>query len=143
MLDLQLGFKVNTRTMIRIGELARRVGVRSSAIRYYEAHGIVSSGTRLPNGYRLYDDASLKQLRFLRRAQSFGMTLSEIRSLLELDGRNHAPCKRVRELARHHLKVVNAKISELEVLRDHLRSLARRRGKRANAGVVCPIIELD
>jgi len=72
----------------------KRLGLRSSAIRCYEVHGLLSS-QRLPNGYRVYDDDAIAALRFVRRAQAFGMTLHEIRQLLELSGGGQQPCVRV------------------------------------------------
>jgi DNA-binding transcriptional MerR regulator len=72
--------------MINVGTVAKRTGLRSSAIRYYEAHRLLRS-QRPPNGYRVYDDDAIAPMRFLRRAQGFGITLQEISQLLELSGR--------------------------------------------------------
>jgi len=126
--------------MLKIGTVARRSGVRCSAIRYYEAHGLLRS-QRLPNGYRVYNDEAIAALRFVRRAQAFGMTLDEIRQLLELSGRGQQPCMRVRELARHHLRQVELKLRELQSLRRELRFLRRRRTRARVGGEICPIIE--
>jgi DNA-binding transcriptional MerR regulator len=108
--------------MIKIGTVAKRTGLRSSAIRYYEAHGLLCC-QRLPNGYRVYDDDTIAALRFLHRAQGFGITLREIKQLLELSGRGQQPCTRVRELARRHLQEVELKLQELQSLRLELRRL--------------------
>ena len=126
--------------MIKIGTVAKRTGLRSSAIRYYEAHGLLCS-QRLPNGYRVYDDDAIAALRFLRRAQGFGITLREIKQLLELSGRGQQPCTRVRELARRHLEEVELKLQELQSLRLQLRRLLTRRVRTKVSGQVCPIIE--
>ena len=126
--------------MLKIGTVAQRTGVRSSAIRYYEAHGLLPS-QRLPNGYRVYDDDSITALRFVRRAQAFGMTLHEIRQLLELSGRGQQPCVRVRELAFHHLQQVELKLRELQSLRRELRVLLSRRARARVGGEICPMIE--
>ena len=126
--------------MIKIGTVAKRTGLRSSAIRYYEAHGLLCS-QRLPNGYRVYDDDAIAALRFLHRAQGFGITLREIKQLLELSGRGQQPCTRVRELARRHLQEVELKLQELQSLRLQLRRLLTRRVRTKVSGQVCPIIE--
>jgi DNA-binding transcriptional MerR regulator len=126
--------------MIRIGTVAKRTGLRSSAIRYYEAHGLLRS-QRLPNGYRVYHEDAITALRFLRRAQGFGITLHEIKQLLELSYRGQQPCARVRELARHHLQEVEVKLRQLHSLRRELRGLLDRRVRPRVAGEVCPIIE--
>jgi DNA-binding transcriptional MerR regulator len=72
---------------ISIGKLARQAGLRPSAIRYYEARGLLRPSMRLPNGYRLYDEDAAATLRFLRRAQGFGITLREIKQLIDLTQR--------------------------------------------------------
>jgi DNA-binding transcriptional MerR regulator len=126
--------------MIKIGVVAKRTGLRASAIRYYEAHGLLRS-QRLPNGYRLYSDDAITALRFLRRAQGFGITLQEIKQLLELFRRGQQPCTRVRELARQHLREVESKLSELRSLRRELRALVKRRERGSVGGEICPIIE--
>ncbi len=68
--------------MITIGELARQVGLRPSALRYYEAEGLLEPGDRTEAGYRLYDPATAGTIRLIRRAQRLGFSLAEIRTLL-------------------------------------------------------------
>ena len=126
--------------MLTIGTVAKRTGLRSSAIRYYEAHGLLRS-QRLPNGYRVYNDDAISALRFLRRAQGFGISLREIKQLLELSSRGQQPCARVREVARHHLREVELKLRQLQTLRGELRALLNRRVARRVGGEICPIID--
>jgi DNA-binding transcriptional MerR regulator len=68
--------------MLTIGELARQVGLRSSALRYYEAEGLLEPSGRTEAGYRLYDPASVDIVRLIQRAQRLGFSLAEIRALL-------------------------------------------------------------
>ncbi len=124
-----------------IGRLARRVGVAPSAIRYYEARGLLRASTRLPNGYRRYDEGAVATLGFIRRAQSFGMTLDEVRDLLRLAAHGNPPCARVREIARAHLGQVRAQIRELVALQRELARLLRRRPDRAQNAHICPLLE--
>ena len=63
---------------MRIGELARRAGVSTSKIRFYEARGLLPAAPRRPNGYRDYGDHALRVVHFIQRAQSFGFSLSEV-----------------------------------------------------------------
>jgi DNA-binding transcriptional MerR regulator len=70
--------------MFTIGEVAQRVGVRSSTVRYYERRGILPPAVRRKNGYRSYTDKSIKLLLFTTRARSLGITLKEIKFLLNL-----------------------------------------------------------
>ncbi len=109
-------------------------------MRYYEAHGILPAPSRLPNGYRVYGEHHVELLRFVRRAQSFGLTLKEIEQLVMLALHGKRACGRVRELAREHLKAIDRRIEQLELLRTQLRRMLRRRAGR-DSGAVCPLIE--
>ena len=127
--------------MLTIGNVARRVGIRSSAIRYYETQGIVQPAARGANGYRIYNHDAVKMLLFVRRAQSLGITLKEMKPLLSLASQGRQPCSQVKQLARNHLKEVEDKIRELQALRADLRVLLRRKPSPPHANEVCPIIE--
>lgn len=63
---------------MRIGELARRAGVSTSKIRFYEAQGLLAAAVRLQNGYRDYGDHDLEVVKFIGRAQSLGFTLRDV-----------------------------------------------------------------
>jgi DNA-binding transcriptional MerR regulator len=127
---------------ITIGKLARQSGLRASAIRYYEAHGLLRPAMRLPNGYRLYDEDAASTLRFLRRAQSFGITLREIKQLIDLTQPGRKPCEHARKLITQHLAEVETQIRELKALQKELRTVLSRAGDCvASNGQLCPIIE--
>ena len=126
--------------MMHIGEVARSVGVRTSAIRYYEAQGIIRPAARRLNGYRFYrNEADL--LAFVKRAQSLGLTLKEIKSLLELSCNDRKRCGHVKQLAREHLQQIDRTIAELQQLQDELRALLRRKVRRPDKNEVCPLID--
>jgi DNA-binding transcriptional MerR regulator len=127
--------------MLTIGNVAKRVGVRPSAIRFYETKGIVRPAARRQNGYRIYGNDAIKLLLFVRRAQSLGITLREIKSLLDLATQGQRPCNHVKQLARSHLQEIDQKISALRTLRNELRTLLRRKAGRPHGDEVCPIIE--
>jgi MerR family transcriptional regulator, copper efflux regulator len=63
---------------MRIGELAKRAGVSTSKLRFYEARGVLLLATRSENGYRDYGDHALAVVRFTTRAQSLGFTLRDV-----------------------------------------------------------------
>lgn len=127
--------------MLTIGTIARRVGIRNSAVRYYEARGLLKPAARLPNGYRIYGEDAVGLLTFVRRAQALGITLKEVRTLLELSQQGQPPCKEVKELARRHLADLDCKIRELELLRRELQLLLRRKVGRPQGSKLCPLIE--
>ena len=127
--------------MLTIGKVAERVGLRPSAIRFYERRGMLRPTLRDANGYRFYSDDAIKLLLFVKRAQSLGITLNEIKPLLNLASRGERPCIHVKQLARNHLRQTEEKIRELQALRHELRTLLRRKPVRAHRNEVCPIIE--
>ena len=127
--------------MLTIGKVARRVGIRPSAIRYYESRGMFQPTVRRANGYRTYSDEAVKLLLFVKHAQSLGITLKEIKPLLTLASQGQQPCTHVKQLARTHLGEIDQKIRELQTLRKDLRTLLQRRVNRAHADEVCPIID--
>jgi MerR family transcriptional regulator, copper efflux regulator len=127
--------------MLTIGSVAKRTGLSASAIRYYERQGLLRP-SRLPNGYRVYDEDALKALRFLRQAQTLGITLREIKQLLQLTRDGRRPCKAVRELARQHIAEIDAKILQFRSLRNELCNLLSRHAA-ARSDELCPLISLN
>ncbi len=127
--------------MLTIGKVARRVGIRPSAIRYYERQRILQPTVRGANGYRSYDEDAVNLLNFVRRAQALGITLKQVRKLLELSRRGQKPCAEVKELARQHLSDLDLKIRELTLLRQQLQLLLRRTSRQSRRNAICPLIE--
>jgi MerR family Zn(II)-responsive transcriptional regulator of zntA len=110
------------RSTVRIGELAVRAGTTPDTIRYYERLGLLGRAHRTPAGYRVFPDSAVKRLRVIRNAQQFGFSLAQIRQFLQVRDVGHAPCRTVRDAAQERLAEVEAKIRELMVLRDTMRS---------------------
>ena len=71
---------------MRISELAERVGVPVSTVRYYERIGLLAEPSRTGSGYREYDDSSATQLLFVSRARKLGLTCDQIVELLPIWG---------------------------------------------------------
>src|SRR4029453_8113286 len=76
-------------TLFKIGEVARRAGVGVETLRFYERSGLLNRPARTEGGYRLYDAETLKTLEFIRRAQSLGFTLEEIKNTTAEGGAGH------------------------------------------------------
>ncbi len=111
---------------VQIGELAQRSGLSVKTLRYYEDIGVLASPPRTAGGYRDYDADALGRLEFVRAAQAVGLTLGEIREVIDFRERGEVPCHRVLELILHHAAEVDRRISELQRLRADLGRLARR-----------------
>lgn len=105
---------------IPIGELARRAGVAASALRFYEAQGLITS-RRSSGGRRHYTRGDLRRVAFVRAAQAVGLSLDEVATALRglPGGRtpNQADWKR---LSRGWRPLLDARIAELTRLRDQL-----------------------
>jgi MerR family transcriptional regulator, mercuric resistance operon regulatory protein len=109
-----------------IGELADAVGVTSQAIRFYERKGLLPDAERGANGYRVYNEATLARLRFIHVAQAAGLTLSEIRSIIDLRDDGTAPCAHVVTLIDSKLADVRTRIRQLAALQAELEALLER-----------------
>src|SRR3989442_1666569 len=104
---------------LRIGQLARRLGLNVRTLRFYEGIGLLSPPTRTDSGYRLYSAADERQLRFVLQAKRVGLSLEVIRRILEL-GRQKSACGYVRETISRHIGEIDARIAELQTARAEL-----------------------
>ena len=96
-----------------IGRLAKLSGVKPDTIRFYERSGLLPKPQRLASGYRIYDNAALKQVRFIRKAQSLGFSLDEIRRIMSLRGQGKETCRCVIWMAEATLGETHTKLDEL------------------------------
>ncbi len=109
---------------LTIGQVARRSGVPTKTIRYYESVGLLDEPRRADNGYRVYPQRAVEELRFVQRSRSLGFTVKEVAGLLELwrdEGRRSAE---VKAMAMEHVARVEEKIQELQAIRQTLLDLA-------------------
>ena len=107
-----------------IGEVARQAGVETSAVRYYEAAGLLPEPERR-NGRRVYDDSAVQWLALIRLAKTAGFSLAEIRTLLHGFDRGAPPSARWRALAGRKLEEIRARIEEARAMERVLKRLVR------------------
>ena len=106
---------------MRIGELSKSTGFQVETLRYYEKQGLITPVSRTESGYRQYDQESLKQLQFVRKAKSVGFSLNEITELLTLRvERDTHSCGDVKSIAEKKITNIDKKINELTEMRDAL-----------------------
>ena len=110
----------------KIGEAARRSGVSTANIRYYEREGLLAPQARGDNHYRLYSEGDVHRLRFIRLCRAMDMSLPEVQALLSLDLGRKADCLRASEVLDAHLSHVRERLAELRALEKDLRSLRDR-----------------
>lgn len=122
-----------------IGEAAALTGVSAKMIRHYESIGLVPPASRSFANYRLYHDADLHRLRFIKRARGLGFSMKQIEQLLGLwsdPGRSSAEVKR---LAQAHVDALEARILEMQAMQRSLQALARH--CHGDARPECPILD--
>ncbi len=107
---------------LRIGELARRAGTSADTVRYYERLGLLGASGRSENGYRLFDDADLGRLQFIRRAKLLRLSLSEICGFVGVAEKGHRRPLReqVAELLARKLGECEAQLAELSAFKMQL-----------------------
>lgn len=108
-----------------IGELAKRAGVSAHTIRYYEAERLIVRPARSESGYRVYSPRVIDELAFVRRAQGLGLSLTEIREILNLGRSGKSPCERVAHICELRLADIERRMDELRTFRDNLRAAYR------------------
>jgi MerR family transcriptional regulator, mercuric resistance operon regulatory protein len=129
----------------RIGKIAERTGVSVETLRYYEKRRLLTAPARTEGGYRVYPDAVVHQVKFIKQAQSLGLTLDDIQQLTAGQlRRNHtASCRKVRDLLTRRIEDIDARIKELRefrrTLHEHLAACDR--ALTAAAEPACPTIE--
>lgn len=111
---------------MRIGQVAAASGVTEKTIRYYEEIGLLDPPERTPSGYRDYERGVIDKLRFVKAAQSIGLSLGEIREVIALRDRGETPCEHVVDLVRRRAEEIETQIAELESVRADLNRLVRR-----------------
>ncbi len=105
---------------LTIGKFAATANVGVETIRFYQRKGLLSTPKRV-EGIRRYGSEDVRQLRFIKKAQTAGFTLEEIRRLLMLDSGEDRVT--VRELAAERLHNLDEKIAELQAVRSSLEHL--------------------
>jgi MerR family transcriptional regulator, redox-sensitive transcriptional activator SoxR len=106
--------------LLTIGAMSERTGVAQSALRFYEAEGLIHS-TRAPSGHRRYTRDTLRRVAFIRVAQRVGLTLEEIRSALATLPDTRTPTQHDWErLAASWRPRLDEQIAMMERLRDRL-----------------------
>ena len=107
-------------TVMRIGEVAERAGVTTKTLRYYETIGLLPPPERTSSGYRSYDSSTVERLQFIRDAQATGLSLTEIKSILELKGQGQRSCEHTRSLLHRQIDDIDAQIERLAHARAQL-----------------------
>ena len=126
-----------------IGELAKKSGVTTDTLRFYEKNGLIQPTSRSESGYRLYSENSLEQVRFVLNSKQLGLSLDEIKELLDirLEATLHS-CAEVKSITSAKLELIDEKIRELSKIRNALKKINDACcGQREKDASHCSILE--
>jgi len=129
-------------TSLTISQLARRSGVPTTTLRYYEKIGVIPPTTRAESGYRIYDEDALARIAFVQRAKALGVELGDLADLVRLwDGEECAPVQeRLRSLVHEQRAATRHRLEELTQLAADLEAVGASIGEAA-CGPECACLQ--
>lgn len=108
---------------MKIGDLAAATGTTTKTLRFYDTSGLLPATGRTGNGYRDYGTDALDRLDFIRRGKAAGLTLAQIRQIIDLRDTGHPPCTHVAHLLNTRLEDLDRQIADLTQLRTTVADL--------------------
>ncbi|MBD2093390.1 heavy metal-responsive transcriptional regulator [Microcoleus sp. FACHB-1515] len=126
-----------------IGSVAKESGLPIKTVRYYEELGLLNILGRTEGGFRIFDSDVLVRLSFIKRAQRLGLSLLEIKELLEVHDRGSSPCEDVKVKLTERLSEVDHQIQQLLLLKGELEGLLAMQETEPESfkETICPIID--
>lgn len=108
---------------LTISKLAGEAGTSADTLRYYERIGLLPEPPRSSSGYRLYGAESVDRVRFIKRAQRFGLRLDDISGLIDVRERGMCPCGGTRRLLEIRLAQLDEELASLARLRNDIQTM--------------------
>jgi DNA-binding transcriptional MerR regulator len=105
-----------------ISELSRHMNIPVPTIRYYEKLGLLNTPSRTESHYRVYSEESKERLGFIQQAKHFGLTLVEIKKLINIRTEGNPPCASLKVMVKQHLDELDQHIQEMIAFRKELAS---------------------
>jgi MerR family transcriptional regulator, mercuric resistance operon regulatory protein len=131
---------------IQIGELAKRTTLTVDAIRFYEKRRLLPKANRTAGGFRLYTTEDIERLHFIRQMHGLGFSLREIGELIDLRTRKVDACESVREVLKHKVSDIRAKLRELrrletELIADLEKCNKELKHRQRHEPCACPVLD--
>lgn len=123
-----------------ISEFAEKSGVNKETIRYYEGKKLLEEPIRTDSGYRLYSDADIKRVKFIKQMQNLGFSLNEIYKLLGVVDQDSVRCQNMFDFVSQKQIEVQKQIADLKQIESMLGDL-KERCPNEKEMYACPIIE--
>ena len=124
---------------MNIGKAASLSGLTVKTVRYYSDTGIITPQVDAKSGYRHFSEADLAKIQFLAKARKFDFSLDDCRELLALYENKERSSKEVKALTLEKISEINAKLAELQILKDQLCKLVS--ACQGNDQPNCPILD--
>jgi DNA-binding transcriptional MerR regulator len=133
---------------MQIGEAAKRASLTVDAIRFYERRALLPKAARTMGRFRMFGADDVARLQFIRRMQSLGFSLREVKQLLDLRSRKVEACASVRELLKAKLLAIRTKIHQLETLEKEVVADLRQcnqelQHRKRHDPCACPVLEIE
>ena len=125
--------------LVHIGDAARQSGVSAKMLRHYEALGLLGTVVRSDGGYRLYSQADIHTLRFIKRCRELGFSMVEIGELVDLWHNQQRASSSVKKIAQQQLHALNTRIAALQAMQRTLSNLLD--GCHGDERPECPILD--
>lgn len=133
------------KSSLHVTELAEQTGVTAATIRYYARTGLLRPGREPVNGYRCFSEADRHRVNFVRQAQALGLTLGDIKRVLETIDHGDKPCDQMQTLVQNRLTGLQEKIAELEATEKRIQRALETWQDLSDLtpalGELCPLIE--
>lgn len=127
---------------LKIGEVSKESGIGIEALRFYERSGLLGKPVRSQSNYRLYDEGVLERLAFIKKAQTLGFSLDEIKRIISDAQSGASPCFEVREIVRRRLNELDERMKEMKRYRKELAETLEEWDQVGRApGHICGLIE--
>lgn len=131
-------------TLLKIGDIAKQTGVSVGTLRYYETLKLLHPIKRGKNGYRYYQPEIAQQVQFIKKSQSLGFSLEEIRQILDVRDHGDPPCSLVQTLLARKISQLDAKIKQMMAFKLELEGYRARwedgPSLRKDDSEICPLI---
>lgn len=132
--------------VLKIGEAATKSGLPVKTIRYYDDIGLLTPTVeRSQSGYRLFMPQVIERLAFIKRAQSLGLSLVEVKEILAVHDRGILPCEKVKSQIEDKVTQITAQIEQLNLLRAELQTVLSHWQEHPTAALteatICPNLE--
>jgi DNA-binding transcriptional MerR regulator len=106
--------------MLTISQVAKKLKINTQTIYFYERIGLISAPARSQGGYRLFSEKDIEKLSFITRIKQLGLTLEEIRKLLNLQAENNLSCQEVYQRLLKKVQQIDEQIEQLNILKSEL-----------------------